>query len=337
MAKYGDSGLGYEIVRAVNNGYMVEPITHEKVRLFCEKNKIDVSESHMRVILTNASENTHSPTYKKYFKRVGRGEYVVLPEYKNQARYFWLNVNSTGYNWTFTDIKVGKTQTYSSHKENGNRRKNENCFKDIKVGDCVIAYATGGERAITTLCKVIEKYEENDAIEVEFQKIRDYENTLKLETLKESIELEDCEVVHFHRGTLFEIEKRHYEVMVQMLEELNKRVDTDEELYLAVKQAIKDGNKKREVRLASRSTVYPEPYEVATRAFKRNADVIGEVLIRANGICENCEKEAPFKRASDGTPYLEVHHNKRLADGGKDTVDNAIAVCPNCHRELHFG
>ncbi|MGH8437576.1 MAG: HNH endonuclease [Pseudomonas sp.] len=33
----------------------------------------------------------------------------------------------------------------------------------------------------------------------------------------------------------------------------------------------------------------------------------------------------------------EVHHKVRLADGGLDTVENAIAVCPNCHRQAHFG
>jgi predicted HNH restriction endonuclease len=136
---------------------------------------------------------------------------------------------------------------------------------------------------------------------------------------------------------LFEIEKRHYEVMVHTLEELNRSVDTEEELYQAVKQAIIDGNKKREARLESRNSVYPDTYEITTKAFKRNADVIAEVLIRANGFCEKCGKEAPFKRATDGTPYLEVHHIKRLADNGEDTVENALAVCPNCHRELHFG
>jgi 5-methylcytosine-specific restriction protein A len=36
-------------------------------------------------------------------------------------------------------------------------------------------------------------------------------------------------------------------------------------------------------------------------------------------------------------PYLEVHHIKRLADKGSDTTTNSIAVCPNCHRELHYG
>ncbi|WP_414449152.1 HNH endonuclease [Burkholderia sp. 22PA0099] len=49
-----------------------------------------------------------------------------------------------------------------------------------------------------------------------------------------------------------------------------------------------------------------------------------------------CERPAPFRRPN-GSPYLEVHHRVRLADGGDDTVENAIALCPNCHREHHFG
>ncbi|MGL6002403.1 MAG: HNH endonuclease, partial [Plesiomonas sp.] len=56
-----------------------------------------------------------------------------------------------------------------------------------------------------------------------------------------------------------------------------------------------------------------------------------------NGCCQKCKNEAPFNRKSDGTPYLEVHHKIFLSDGGEDTVENSIALCPNCHRELHFG
>lgn len=70
--------------------------------------------------------------------------------------------------------------------------------------------------------------------------------------------------------------------------------------------------------------------------FVRNPHVVAEVLRRANGTCERCRSEAPFDRA-DGTPYLEVHHIVRLADDGDDSVENAIALCPNCHRELHYG
>ena len=81
----------------------------------------------------------------------------------------------------------------------------------------------------------------------------------------------------------------------------------------------------------------PKSVFAMARMFKRNADVVVAVLERAAGVCENCGNEAPFKRASDGTPYLEVHHRIPLADDGDDTVGNAVALCPNCHRKAHYG
>ncbi len=92
----------------------------------------------------------------------------------------------------------------------------------------------------------------------------------------------------------------------------------------------------RRSRLAQASAL-PERFQVMSLAFKRNADVVAEVLCRAKGKCERCNCDAPFLRDSDGSPYLEIHHRKSLADEGDDTVANAIALCPNCHRELHFG
>lgn len=81
----------------------------------------------------------------------------------------------------------------------------------------------------------------------------------------------------------------------------------------------------------------PASVTVSTTVYKRNPDVVAEVLRRARGKCEDCGEPAPFKRVSDGTPYLEVHHQVQLADGGPDTVENAVALCPNCHRKAHFG
>lgn len=56
---------------------------------------------------------------------------------------------------------------------------------------------------------------------------------------------------------------------------------------------------------------------------------------RANGICQLCGNPAPFNR-SDGTPYLESHHIKWLAEGGEDSIENTAALCPNCHRKMHI-
>jgi len=108
------------------------------------------------------------------------------------------------------------------------------------------------------------------------------------------------------------------------------------ELEFRIRESRTLTSAQRQARLAI-APHKPEAIQVLSRAFRRNADVINEVLDRAKGKCEHCKLGAPFFRASDGTPYLEVHHEVTLADGGDDTVANAVALCPNCHRQKHFG
>ncbi len=81
------------------------------------------------------------------------------------------------------------------------------------------------------------------------------------------------------------------------------------------------------------------PQQVATVVMQhiRDPQVKAWVLNRAQGICEACEAPAPFVAKKDKLPFLEVHHVIPLAEGGPDTVENAAAVCPNCHRRLHLG
>lgn len=69
--------------------------------------------------------------------------------------------------------------------------------------------------------------------------------------------------------------------------------------------------------------------------WQRDPNVKAWLLQHANGHCECCGQEAPFT-GNDGLPFLEVHHVVHLADNGPDTVDNAVAICPNCHRALHY-
>jgi hypothetical protein len=69
--------------------------------------------------------------------------------------------------------------------------------------------------------------------------------------------------------------------------------------------------------------------------YVRDPKVVDWVLNEANGVCESCGENSPFLN-SDGLPFLEVHHVQQLADSGPDVVENAVALCPNCHRALHF-
>ena len=70
--------------------------------------------------------------------------------------------------------------------------------------------------------------------------------------------------------------------------------------------------------------------------YQRSESVRVYVLRRANGICECCSSEAPFK-TKKGRPYLEPHHIRRISDGGPDDPRWVAAICPNCHKEVHYG
>ncbi|WP_223612356.1 HNH endonuclease [Phyllobacterium calauticae] len=80
----------------------------------------------------------------------------------------------------------------------------------------------------------------------------------------------------------------------------------------------------------------PGKTKKTTTVFERSRDVRDYVVARAMGDCEGCEAPAPFLR-SNGVPYLEPHHIRRMTDGGPDDPRHVIALCPNCHRRVHSG
>ena len=78
-----------------------------------------------------------------------------------------------------------------------------------------------------------------------------------------------------------------------------------------------------------------EPKVTQTTVYHRDEYLKEAVKRIADGKCQLCGKDAPFID-NNGEPYLEEHHVKRLADGGSDTIDNVVAICPNCHRKIHI-
>ena len=114
------------------------------------------------------------------------------------------------------------------------------------------------------------------------------------------------------------------------------KADLESDFQLEVEQSLQDESGKRRERLLTNSGK-ARRLQTVSYAFERNPDVVAEALIRAVGKCEICHKPAPFIRRSNGTPYLEVHHVTALSNDGTDTLDNVLALCPNCHRERHHG
>ena len=89
---------------------------------------------------------------------------------------------------------------------------------------------------------------------------------------------------------------------------------------------------KRRALLASKR---PQKRQATTTQIVRDASVVEYVKKAAKGKCDLCRRAAPFN-SKNGQPYLECHHIVRLADDGKDSIENAVALCANCHRKMHI-
>jgi 5-methylcytosine-specific restriction enzyme A len=80
---------------------------------------------------------------------------------------------------------------------------------------------------------------------------------------------------------------------------------------------------------------FPDRAKIVTRVIKRDNKVRQYVLRRAKGKCEYCDVRG-FPTVNGGF-YIETHHIIALGNSGRDTVDNVIALCPQHHRQAHYG
>lgn len=97
----------------------------------------------------------------------------------------------------------------------------------------------------------------------------------------------------------------------------------------------------RRLRRAAEADATETPVKASTSTssgsqYQRSQKIRDYALARADGHCEACGETAPFTKPN-GDPFLEVHHVDELGDGGADHPDLVVAVCPNCHREIHYG
>ena len=78
-------------------------------------------------------------------------------------------------------------------------------------------------------------------------------------------------------------------------------------------------------------------YRTTSRRFRRDPRVVTFANLRAGGRCEMPDCAHSLFLNDRNAPYLEVHHLHWLREGGSDNWENVAALCPSCHREVHFG
>ncbi|UEM03280.1 HNH endonuclease [Skermanella rosea] len=84
---------------------------------------------------------------------------------------------------------------------------------------------------------------------------------------------------------------------------------------------------------ATTAIAKPSKRSSTAEQFIRNPYVTSYVKKAAKGICDLCRNSAPFSK--NGEPYFHCHHVLWLSRGGPDIIQNAVALCPNCHARMH--
>lgn len=206
-------------------------------------------------------------------------------------------------------------------------------YEDKQEGD--ILYYTGegrkGDQTLTGANKRLLEAKKNNTTVFLFEVFKKTEYTYKgeVELISEPfIEKQPDEDNKFRNAYIFPLKLKDYIASLNNPEALQS---IEKQKYDRVKK-LTDAEVFDKAKQTEQST--PGYTYTKTKCYQRSSYVVEAVLRRAQGICELCETEAPFKK-KDGTPYLEVHHIKQLAKGGSDTINNTVALCPNCHRKVH--
>ena len=143
--------------------------------------------------------------------------------------------------------------------------------------------------------------------------------------IKNNPKLDEADIERTISEFLITNKVRHFNVFANYNRQLESEVEASSNLN--------EEERRKKIR---EYPVIPEQIYINTIVFKRNPHIIAERLYLAKGKCDKCDQPAPFKKRN-GEPYLEVHHIILLSEGGEDILKNTIALCPNCHREKHFG
>lgn len=150
--------------------------------------------------------------------------------------------------------------------------------------------------------------------------------------LRESIAVQETEL---EKEILIDLiqDRKYDEVEEQLDRELNDNVETMLSVY---------SNESTEVYTLKPKIKPDELTRAGKKYYPRDRNTSIKALIRANHKCEVDEKHPSFIRKNTNLNYTEPHHLIPMAyqDAFENSLDveaNIVALCSNCHNQIHYG
>ena len=185
-----------------------------------------------------------NPDYEQIFQDLEAGKEVLPPPkaFPNESEtqnFWWLNANPRI--WSIASHEVGDIQSYTSHNEKNNKRRVYRYFEEVKPGDLVIGYESTPTKEIKAIFEITEGLhvddEQGEIISFELKEI--VKEPISWEELKETRELENCEVLNNNQGSLFQLKPEEFDIIRDLIDEKNiqsekviKEIDITEYSFL---------------------------------------------------------------------------------------------------------
>ncbi len=150
------------------------------------------------------------PELKKIFREENI-HFNYTNKKESQVNHWWLNASPSI--WSISNFEVGQEQTYTTHNENGNKRRIYKYMQALKAGDLLIGYESHPVKkvkAILEITKGIHK-DENDQECFAFKLKEFLPNELAWNDLSTKEDLDACEVFNNNQGSLFRLTKDEYD------------------------------------------------------------------------------------------------------------------------------
>ncbi len=148
------------------------------------------------------------------------------------------------------------------------------------------------------------------------------EQQVKQEELAEAIGVSPAMISRYERGLSIPPADK----VVKMAEYLHTSIDSlmDYRRHVIYSDVSPTDSNKQIV-------VYPTKRSLdGDRIIEVSSDIEEVVIDMADGTCELCGLTFQNK------DFLETHFVVWIRNGGQPTLTNTVALCPNCHRKIHF-
>ena len=142
--------------------------------------------------------------------------YALGDRGRDGCRYWWLNASPSI--WSFSDMAVGGTQSYTLYNDNGNKRRIFQNFMDARAGDMLICYESNPVKQIVAIGKIIA---EQDGEEIFFEKLEGLSSPIDYQVLKGYPELEGMEFFTNPNGSLFKLTREEFDFIMDLIREEN--------------------------------------------------------------------------------------------------------------------